>query len=236
MLVGIGTRQASGVVVMTLDLFASIRWPSRMDLDMKTSRTLAITAVLSSLGLAAGLAQAAPAGEPGWYAGADVGRSEFKFDGGANFSDTAFAVHGGYRAARYFAVEASYADLGSFDYTLECPAGLACVPELYPQFVDVSAKRLDLALLGILPLGERFEAYAKVGFSQTEIDTHVVEGMSGTSDFSDRSSDAIYGVGVRMHFDAPWTLRLQWERVPDVDYFGVDVDALWLGAEYRFGG
>jgi len=219
-------------------VLASIRWPNRMEPDMKASRTLALSAAFSCLGLAAGLAHAAPPGGSGWYAGADIGRSELKFDSGADFSDTAFAVHGGYRAARYFAIEASYADLGSLDYTLECPVGLVCVPVLYPQFVDVSSKRLDLALLGVLPLGERFEAYAKVGVAQTDIDVHVVEGQLGTSDFSDRSTDPIYGIGVRMHFDAPWTLRLQWERVPDVDYFGADfdVDALWLGAEYRFGG
>lgn len=203
---------------------------------MKLVKVFIVAAVFSVINLAAGVARAAPGVEPGWYVGADVGRSELKFDGGADSSDTAFAVHGGYRFGRYFAVEASYADLGSFGYTLDCPPGLACVPELFPQQTDVSARRLDLALLGIVPFGDRWEAHAKLGYARTKFDTTVRVGQFGISDFSDDNSDLIYGVGLRFHFDPPWSLRLQWERIPDINDSNEDLDALWLGAEYRFGG
>lgn len=181
-------------------------------------------------------AQAATAAGAGWYAGADLGRSEYNFDSGEDFSDMAFAVHGGYRFARHFAVEAGYADLGSYDFTYDCPQGTSCVPELFPVRVDVSSKRLDLALLGMIPLGQRWEAHAKLGYARTEFDVAIREGLSSSSSSSTSSSDVIYGVGLGFHFDAPWSLRLRWERIPDINDSSARLDTLWLSAEYRFGG
>lgn len=192
-----------------------------------------IAVVLLALGLAAGSAQAADV-ESGWYLGVDVGQREYKYDEGS-FSDTAYSVHGGYRFARHFAVETAYVDLGDHDFSLGCPAD-ACVPETYPWHVDVSAQRWDLALLGIVPVGGRMEAYAKLGMARTDFDITIVEGLQGTSHDSVSGWDPVYGVGLRVHFDTPWSLRLQWERTPDVADTEADMDALWLGAEYRFGG
>ena len=202
---------------------------------MKSAEVALIAAVFLVLNLVAGAARAAPNVEVGWYAGADLGRMEYDFDEGfVDFSDNAFGVHGGYRFARYFAIEAGYADLGSYDFTVECPD--TCVPELYPVYIEVSSQRLELDVLGILPLGERLEAYAKAGIARTEFDVFTREGLSGSSRYSTRSSDPIYGIGLRLHFDAPWSLRLQWERVPDINDSGADLNVVWLGAEYRFGG
>src|SRR3954469_13887335 len=78
------------------------------------------------------LASQAHAQQPqrGWYAGASAGQSRADVDSnglvviGATASnvsvedtDTAYKVYGGYRFGRHLAVEAGYADLGSFSAT-----------------------------------------------------------------------------------------------------------------------
>lgn len=199
---------------------------------MPCIRNYVALSLLTIVGLMAGAAHAAPGSEPGWYLGADVGRSELKVEQGPE--ETAFAIHGGYRLTRHLAIEATYADLGDFGYTVPCPE--VCIPELYPQRVDESIKRLDVALLGIVPFGERVEAYARVGAARTDTDT-TVSALAGTFSRSSDTSDLVYGVGLRVHLDAPWSLRLQWDRGSadtGVAASDADVDALWLGAEYRF--
>lgn len=177
--------------------------------------------------------------EPGWYLGADVGHAEIEpenraFVSDEDFSDTTFAIHGGYRASRYFAIETAYADLGDYSYRVDACAE-ACIPENYPQEISVSGTRWDLALVGSIPFGERFEAYAKAGIARTEVESEA-RSLNANSRSTDSSSDAFYGVGLRLHFDAPWSLRLQWDRTPHLGEDESDVDAWWLGAEYRFAG
>ena len=199
-----------------------------------TFAKVSMIATICAAGLFTTTARAAAGPGSGWYAGADLGRMEYKFDNGFDASDNAFGVHGGYRFGRHVAIEAGYADLGSYKSTEECPSDF-CTPEQYPIYYEVSSQRLELALLGILPLAERMEAYAKVGVVSTEFDLSTRTQLVSSSD-STRSSDPIYGIGLRLNFDAPWSLRLQWERTPDINDSGADLNAAWLGAEYRFGG
>jgi OmpA-OmpF porin, OOP family len=186
-------------------------------------------------------AQALAAGgfEPGWYVGADFGHTEIKPDNEAflsnkDISDTVFSIHGGYRVNPYFAIEATYADMGDYSYRAYfCPD--VCIPEGTSFEISSSSRRFDLALVGSIPLGERFEAYAKVGFSRAEVESEFRSLDSISFQSKDSSTDAFYGVGLRLHFDTPWSLRLQWDRTQLGDYES-DIDALWLGAEYRFSG
>jgi len=187
-------------------------------------------------------ATTALAQESGWYAGAAAGRSDFNSEPSSQFdhrvesdyTDTALAAYGGYRFGRYLGIEATYADLGGYSFTRECPPGLICVPELYPYDYELTARQWDLALLGILPIGERFEVYAKIGRARTEYDV-AVRGLWTNEDVSTHAYDSVFGLGVRYHFEGGWTLRAQGQRTQDVAGGSVDFDAYWLGLEYRFG-
>ena len=212
-----------------------------------------VSAAAITLAVVSGFAMQAAAGDmgPSWYLGADVGNVEFQpqspvvpfpfVDPASKFtindSDTVFAIHGGYRISPYFAIEATIADLGgnSYESFSPCPIGYACIPENGFYQVSASLKRLDLALIGSIPLGERFEVYAKAGFARTvvvsKISNPFIPGNQSTNKNS--STDAVYGAGLRLHFDTPWSLRLQWDRSEHGEW---GVEALWLGAEYRFGG
>jgi opacity protein-like surface antigen len=199
---------------------------------MTTARSLLLASlVLAAVGTS-GSAFAATADESGWYVGAGAGRSNFEFPGGAEVDEDAYGVHGGYRFNRYVAIEGGYADQGSQRYVIECPAGLACVPEAYPIVIEQSIERLDVSLLGILPLGERFEVFGKLGYLQAKFEETLKQGMLPSSRFSDDYSETVYGVGGRWHATPAWSLRLEWDRSKIED---VDVDSYWLGVEYRFG-
>jgi OOP family OmpA-OmpF porin len=201
---------------------------------MTYSLRLFFTCLVSTAVLAGGAAQAATApSDAGWYVGASAGRTDLTYpDGGGDLEADGYAVHGGYRFNRHFAVEAGYADLGDARFQYDCPSGLVCVPENYPITFSQDFSRADIALVGILPVNARFDLFAKVGYAQARYEESVRFGTSGTARESDDSSETIYGVGARLNFDSPWSLRLQWDRSEVSD---VDVDGYWLGVEYRFG-
>lgn len=200
---------------------------------MTIARRLLLASFFCTAAFAGGTAHAAPASDEGWYVGASAGRTEFTFpNGGGELDADGYSVHGGYRISRHVALEASYADLGSASFQYDCEAGLVCVPEIYPIAFHQSYSRVNIALVGILPLNERFDLFAKVGFGESRYEESVRYGISTLTDrSSDESSETLLGLGGRLHFNAPWSLRLQWDRS---EVSGVEVDGYWLGVEYRF--
>jgi len=175
----------------------------------------------------------------GWYAGASIGQAKLSVSnqrivGDEGLSDTTLSVHTGYRFGRYFAVEGSFADLGDFHYTANTCRD-ACIPELASTRFEHSATRLDLAVIGAVPLGRRLQAYGRVGLASTELET-VTRTVLGTNQSQTNDLSAVYGVGVRASFDSAWSVRLQWDRSSFSKGNDLDFSTLWLGAEYQFGG
>ncbi|MFZ5841262.1 MAG: porin family protein [Pseudomonadota bacterium] len=186
------------------------------------------------------LSQSAAATEApaSWFVGADVGHARLSLDnqstiGATDLSDTAVSVRGGRAFGRYFSVEATYSDLGNYRYVLDtCPE--ACIPEVASTEFRHSGTRVDLSLVGRVPLGNGLEAFGRAGLASTTLETEA-RTMLGvtTSDSNDLSG--VYGLGLRAFLDSSWSLRLQWDRVSHSKGMDLDVDAFWLGAEYRFG-
>lgn len=115
----------------------------------------------------------------GFYIGGGGGQSVF-VDGGAidanifDDSDTAYQIHAGYKFFKYLAVEARYADFGTFG--------------VFPVNLDVSATSAHV--VGILPFGSSgWELFGQLGFASVEFDT---AGFGGESDAA-----ATGGIGVR---------------------------------------
>jgi len=93
--------------------------------------------------------------------------------------------------------------------------------------VDVAASQTSygLAVVGTLPLGERFELFGKAGFLQTEQEQRVAP--STTADRSE--SELHYGLGARFLFTRNWAARAEWENTEKLK-----VEMLSIGVEYRF--
>ncbi len=140
-----------------------------------------------------------------WYMGGGFGRSD---DKGLREDDTGFKVFGGYRASKYLALEGAIVFLGEFG-----PANA------------FSKDGLSLEFVGILPIGQRFQLFGKLGLFSWEIRRSVIF-------FDDDGTDATYGVGFQTHFTGRWGGRLEWQRFTDVGTD--DVDLLSVNVIYGF--
>ncbi|MBL0419188.1 outer membrane beta-barrel protein [Ramlibacter sp. AW1] len=212
----------------------------------------ATPAMLAIAALAAMAAPAAQAQDTGWYAGGNVGRAGATIDDDriraglagqglvtnalANREhDTGYKVFGGYQLNRNFAIEGGYFDLGEFGYTARTtPAGTLTG--------DMSARGLNLDVVGTLPLSERFSVLGRVGVTSMRTEgsfsaTGAARVPYASANSSQTSVNAKWGVGVAYAFTESLSMRLEAERYRLKDSVGNrgDVDMVSVGLVYRFG-
>lgn len=205
------------------------------------------------LGLVAAAVIASPsaiAHEPGWYVGANFGRSAATIDDERITSsllargftttsivdddrDTGYKVFGGYRINRNFAIEGGYFNLGQFGYTAttEPPGTL---------IGDIKLQGVNLDVLGILPFTEKFSAFARVGVIYAEAkDTFAGTGFVNVLDPnpSKRNTNYKFGVGLQYDFTEKVGMRAEVERYRIDDAVGNkgDIDLASIGLVVRLG-
>jgi len=187
-----------------------------------------------ALAIASFSASAQQSPSAGAYLGLAGGSAQHDFGGTAR----AVGVFGGYRFGRFFAVEARFADFGSgtrSEVIDTCP--FECiVSSVETVYERRSADRVSIDLLGIVPMGARFEAFGRVGYGRTHY-----EHMAGANAparvvvGSNHANAADVAIGGRFHVTGPLDLRLEAERLADAD--GEQrITTTWLSLEYRFGG
>lgn len=204
---------------------------------------LAILAVIAS--------PSAIADEAGWYVGANFGRSAATIDDERITSsllsrgftttaiidddrDTGYKVFGGYRFNRNFALEGGYFNLGQFGYTATTlPTGTLTG--------EIKLQGLNLDLVGIVPITEKFSAFARAGVNSAEAkDTFTGTGSVNVLDPNPSKRDTNYkfGLGLQYDFTESFAMRAEVERYRIDDAVGNkgDIDLALLGLVYRFGG
>jgi opacity protein-like surface antigen len=156
------------------------------------------------------------------YVGANVGVSEYDLGGCApgfdcDDTDIGFKVYTGGKFHRMFGVEVAYINLGQADRS----GG------------HLSAEAVNLSLVGNLPVGERFNVYAKVGglYGWTETSATAPGVSSGEEDDFNWS----YGAGVQFDLNRNWALVADWDHYR-LDYVDRNDDIqLWsAGVVYKF--
>ena len=190
------------------------------------------------------------AAEPGWYGGANVGQSRASIDDeritrsllGSGFatttmdkdeSGTGAKIFGGYQFNRYLALEGGYFSLGKFGYTANTlPAGSLSG--------DIRVQGLNLDLVGILPLTDKFSAFARAGVIHAQArDNFSSTGLVNRAASSPSKRDTSYkvGVGVEYAFTDRLAVRGEVERYRINDAIGNkgDIDLASVGLVYRFG-
>lgn len=151
-------------------------------------------------------------------------------------SDTGYGVAGGYQFNDHFALEFGYVDLGAvayeFDSTLTDGEETA---EADVQLESASDGPVFSAL-GILPIGERFSVFARVGFSLMNAKGRArvtIDGQTNRAEQSSQKSDPMFGVGAEYSLGRHFAVRLAWDRYMDVgtnDVTGdIDSDLISLG-------
>ena len=207
---------------------------------------------MGALGLAGIAALSAPAGaaDDGWYLGFGIGPSREKNHHdritqellGSGFTttsidddskDTAWKLLGGRKFNRNFAVEASYFDLGEFGFTAHTQPPGTLNGKIKLQGVGVDG-------LGILPITERFSAYARLGLQYAQAkDTFTGTGAVTVTNSSPSKSGANYkaGLGLQYDFTPSLGLRGDWEnyRVNDAVGNKGNINTFMIGLVYTFG-
>lgn len=134
------------------------------------------------------IAASASAAGNGWYVGADVGSTKFKAEGDSD-SKTGFAGLVGYALNENVAFEATVRRLGS-----ENVGGS-----------DVKANALQVSVLGILPVGNGFSLYGRLGAGRNSLDI-----SEKNVTVSITSTEAVLGLGAAYQINNNFSVRAEY--------------------------
>lgn len=180
---------------------------------MKKAWTVALL-VLCAVGL--------PASAAGGYLGASYLSSSAEFDTSLEDFDSdsdSWKIFAGYDLHRNWGVELTYYDFGDFNDTAN------------NSTLDANIGIWDLSVRGILPLGERFELFGRLGTSNVRVEATVANNLSSVSVDAD-AWELMYGVGAGLKLGKRFGLRAEWEAWDTED----SLEAWSIGAVFRFGG
>jgi OmpA-OmpF porin, OOP family len=212
--------------------------------------------IVSPLLVCAGLGLAASANAEGWYVVVfggeassegldqdelDASLVDVGFDlqsSSLDDSDTGFGATLGYQVNENFAAELSYVDLGDVSYQA---SNEQANPANESVTLDTSAAGPVFSLLGILPVGERWDLYGRAGLALMDSEG---EASATAGDVTDRISDStnrsnmVLGAGVQYDVSDRFGLSLEWDRYFDVGSEEIvgesDIDLFALGLRYYF--
>ena len=183
---------------------------------------------------------------PGWYAGANVGRTKAKFDTpatvaafgspGFNVNSTSrdgrgsgYKLYGGYQLKRNFAVESGYFDLGRSNYTYN-------TTPLGSLRGNLRVRGLNLDLVGMLALAEPFLVFGRVGatYERTRANFSSTGSVPLPAGRSDKDGSVKAGVGMQYACSDSLAVRAELERyrVRDSLRNRVNIDMASVGLVY----
>ncbi|HEY6641567.1 outer membrane beta-barrel protein [Povalibacter sp.] len=199
-------------------------------------RSLALVSAMAGL-LTAGWCANLSASETGLYAGASFVQTKFDHDWamGSNTSiinvddeDQGYKVLVGWRPIRWFALEASHADLGgaSSNTSVVCVAavGFPC-----PTKLSADVRSTQIAALGLWPAGD-FDLFARLGANYWDADARIADGSVTIARDSEDDVDVVYGAGAQYRYER-LALRLEYEHIALGES---DADVVSLGVTYSF--
>lgn len=190
---------------------------------MRTPRKLFVAAAVAAAMALPAAAMAQARGDAGWYVGGSFGKTEDNEScptTNCDLKDSGWKLFGGYKLNRNLAVEAAYADFGTFS------AGGTFFGT--PVSVNVDVTSVNLAAVGVLPVGDRFGLFGKAGISFTSYDASgSASGFTFTG--SDDETELLWGFGATYNFTPNLAIRAEWERLNKSD-----VDMMSIGIQYRF--
>lgn len=155
-----------------------------------------------------------------------------------------YAVHAGYRANPYVAIEVNHLDTA----TIRWDQNFVYFPEfdgVYDNRVDFEARLTELSLLGILPFAGRWEVYlrAGAGFWDGTSEQRLDESFGDEVVMRKVDDDGVgflFGLGVGVTFADAWHVRLDLQSVTiDGDVLNTrndsGLDSILLEVQHRFG-
>jgi hypothetical protein len=221
--------------------------------------------------LFAGLAEAAPKKRTrnqnriGPYAGAMVGQTTYTEDQSNNEqtlldilegnnipldtasvktddSDIGYQLAFGYRFHRYFAAEIALAQYGELSTKATGQLDSGSGPQPASADFTFNAQGPVFSALGILPLGEQFEVYGRVGYlianSERRFSLRVNGQSGGSLSAKGDSQHVVYGLGLAWNLNQVYTIRAEFQQLDNVGQSGrtgtEDMDLIQVGLMMRF--
>lgn len=219
--------------------------------------------ILSAAVALSALSNPAIASDRGFYLGFDIGQGSVDSDqraldrslvnafaqlgvavlsGSSEVSEDAltYGVILGYQFLPYLALEASYIDMGEFEYkargTLSDGGGTA--PGNFS--ISASGKAPTLSALGILPFADTWSVFGRLGVAFADVDYDVrltVADQRASLSESDSSQNFLWGAGVG-YTAGPWTSRVEYQQIQDLGSDSVtgkgDGSRIVFAAIYKF--
>lgn len=207
------------------------------------NKQLVLIAFSAALGVTS-----AQAADTGFYVGGSFGQSKVSdFNGvgaeiDAEFStlgitsstntddtDTGWKAFAGYRVMKYLAVEGAYTNFGEATANTTITA-----PSIGVVNTKLETEAWTISALGILPLGDKFSLFGRLGVNFWNADISATGTGSGgvlTMSESDDGTDWVYGAGAAYSITTNLSVRGEWERYAFDDG---DVDLLSAGVSWNF--
>jgi hypothetical protein len=177
----------------------------------------------------------------GPYAGASFGQASTDvqlsdLDDGSTLSSgsvddtsTCWKIYGGFRAFKFFSVEAGYTDLGEVSANAVSD-GSGLIYDAGDVASTYEAEALSVATLGVLPLG-RVNLFAKVGYMFWDADASLSNSAFGDIVASDDGEDVMYGAGLVWDYKGLGELRFEYETA---EVAATDINTLSAGVSFLF--
>jgi len=141
--------------------------------------------------------------------------------------DGAFKLFGGYQLNPNFALEAAFVDLGDVSYSGNFTDGFGTAPVTGGR---IQNSGINLSAVGVVPLGQSFVVFGKVGMFLWYSEASDVTG--GFRFYSEEDgADLSLGLGASFALGPRVSLRAEWERF---DMSNTDVDLVTVGFAFRF--
>ncbi len=204
--------------------------------------------LLCTIFAATPVALAADLNEGGfWYAGGaigeatidDIGLSDIDdgsvlTSGNVDDSDTAWSIYGGYQFNEYFGLEGSYVNFGEMKISAMSD-GTGITYDAGPVVYTAEATGFTVEGLASFPFTNSFSGFAKVGalFWEADLVARFTElGSPVAMKTTEDDTDLTYGIGFAYQFQAPFSLRVEWQRYELDD---VDADLIAIAGTFQFG-
>jgi OOP family OmpA-OmpF porin len=152
----------------------------------------------------------------------DAGVGSQNLTSGVEDTDIGYQAMFGYRFHRYVAAELGLAQFGSMDVTASADVDFDDGEGFVPTKLKVShmVGGPMFSVVGILPLGDRFELFGRVGYifasTRQEFSASIDGQNAGGGSVKGESQDLAYGVGFSFHINQVYSIRGEYQQIDGV--------------------
>jgi hypothetical protein len=159
-------------------------------------------------------------------------------------TDLGYQALFGYRFHRFFSAELGLAQFGQLKSTAKADVDFGDGNGYVPSSISLTftAGGPMLSAIGILPIGEKFEFFGRLGYLFTSSERSLgskVNGQSGSfGSAKGDSQNPVYGVGFALHINQVYSIRGEYQRLDQLGQENrtgaEDVTVIGVGLIIRF--